>query len=70
MADQHQQARWWPRLHLALTFVWIALIPPTLLWWRDSVTWVALMSLWANIASHFAAWQAARTERRLDHDNP
>jgi len=53
-------------VHLALAFLWIAAIPPTLLWWRDSVLWVALMSLWANIASHFAAWQAAQAERKVD----
>jgi hypothetical protein len=28
------------------------------------------MSLWANIASHFAAWQASRAEMRLDPDDP
>lgn len=55
----------WEFLHLALTGVWGALITPTLLWWRESVLWVALMSLWANVASHFAAWQAAAAERHL-----
>lgn len=39
-------------LHTCLTLMWAALVLPTLLWWRDSVLWVALMSLWANIASH------------------
>ena len=60
----------WARVHLALTFLWIAAIVPTLIWWRDSVLWVAMMSLWANIASHAAAWQASRTERRMDPDDP
>ncbi len=60
----------WSRVHLALTGLWIVLILPTMLWWRESVLWVALMSLWANIASHFAAWQASRAERRLDPDDP
>lgn len=56
-------ARTWVRLHATLTAVWVVLIAPTLLWWRDSVLWVALMSLWANIAAHWAAWQGARAER-------
>lgn len=53
-------------MHAALTLVWLLLVAPTLLWWRESVLWVALMSLWANIAAHAAAWQAARAEDRAD----
>lgn len=56
-------ARFWLWVHVALSLTWVALIVPTLLWWRDSVLWVALMSLWANIASHAAAAQAAHVER-------
>jgi len=36
---------------------------PTVLLWRDSVLWVALMSVWANVAGHWSAWQATRAER-------
>lgn len=50
------------RAHLVLTLVWLVLVVPTLLWWGQSVTWVALMSVWANVASHFSGWQAARAE--------
>lgn len=39
-------------IHTCLTVLWALLAVPTLLWWRESVLWVALMSLWANIASH------------------
>lgn len=55
-------ARRLQHVHAILTLVWAALAVPTLLWWRDSVFWVALMSLWANVAGHWAAWQAARAE--------
>jgi hypothetical protein len=58
-----------PEIHLALTIIWILLIVPSLLWWRDSVLWVILLSLWANIASHFAGWSAARAERKVDASN-
>lgn len=37
---------------------------PTLLWWRDSILWIAFMSLWANVASHWGAAQAAEAEER------
>jgi hypothetical protein len=56
-------AQGWARLNWALAGLWTLLIAPTLLWWRDSVLWVALMSLWANIASHAAAALAARAEQ-------
>jgi hypothetical protein len=51
------------RFHASASIVWIVLIVPTLIWWKDSVLWVALMSLWANIASHWSGWQAARAEK-------
>lgn len=50
------------RRHLWLTLLWISLIVPTLLWWRDSVFWVALMSLYANIVGHWSAFEAARAK--------
>ncbi len=44
--------------------VWLTLIVPTVLFWKESILWVALMSIWANVASHYTAWLAARTEVR------
>ena len=55
-------ATFWRHVHAVMTLVWLGLIVPTLLFWRDSVLWIALMSIWANVASHFAAWQASRAE--------
>jgi hypothetical protein len=50
------------RIHLVLTFVWASLTIPTLLIWRESILWVAFMSLYANIVGHWAAFQASRAE--------
>jgi hypothetical protein len=58
--------RAWKNFHLAMTFGWAVLLVPTLLWWRESVLWVALMSLYANVAGHWAAYQAARAEKKED----
>lgn len=33
---------------IALIF-WVAMIVPTLIWWKDSILWLAIMSLYANI---------------------
>lgn len=35
-------------------------------WWRDSVLWVALMSIWANVVGHASAWQGARAEEQAE----
>jgi hypothetical protein len=46
-----------------LTIFWIAMIPISLITgWISSVTYVAVLSLWALVSGHWAAWQAARVE--------
>lgn len=54
------------RVHAFLTVAWLALLLPTLLWWRESILWVATMSLYANVVGHWSAWQAARAESVAD----
>lgn len=53
-------------MHLALTVAWSLLLVPTLLWWGDSVVWVSIMSLYANIVGHWSAYQAARAEDKAE----
>lgn len=48
------------RIHLVLMVAWTATILPTLLWWRNSILWVAFMSLYAIVVGHWGAYQAAR----------
>ncbi|MEV0151547.1 MULTISPECIES: hypothetical protein [unclassified Nonomuraea] len=52
----------WRTFHLVMTAVWATLLIPTMIWWRDSVLWVAVMSIWANVVGHWSAYQAARAE--------
>ena len=59
---------WLSRLHLGATGIWAMLVIPTVLLWAESILWVALMSVWANFASHFAAWQASRAEVKQDEN--
>lgn len=54
--------RYLRRFHAAMTVCWALLLIPSLLWWEDSILWIILLSVWANIASHFGAWQGARAE--------
>lgn len=55
--------------HGLMMVVWPILAIPTILWWKDSVLWVACLSLYANFASEFAAWHASRTEQKQDEQN-
>lgn len=55
-------ARGWKALHRTVAVLWLLLAIPTLLWWRQSILWVAFMSLYANVASHWAAAQAAEAD--------
>lgn len=54
------------RINGTATLIWLGLVVPTVLWWRDSLLWVALMSVWANVASHYTAWMSARAEDAAD----
>ena len=53
-------ATWLRRFHLTMICVWVGLAVPGLTIWRESIWFVVLMSLYANVAGEFAAYQAAR----------
>ena len=54
------------RLNLALLVFWTVLLVPSLLWWRDSIIWVVVMSHYALIAAHLSALMAAKAEQKVD----
>jgi hypothetical protein len=57
-----QRAEWSVRLHYTFAITWALLLIPTLLWWKESILWVAAMSLYANFVGHMGAAKAARAE--------
>ena len=62
-------ARWSPspallvRVHGALCIMWALLMVPSVLWWKESLIWVIIMSCYANFAGSMASLQAARADR-------
>ena len=50
------------KFHFAMMIVWALLGIPTVLIWKESILWVAFMSLYANFVGHFSGWDAARAE--------
>lgn len=67
-------AEWMARFNACMTGVWIALLVPTVLWWKDSLLWVIIMSAYANIVGHWSAYQGSRAgvqaERNGSSDEP
>lgn len=58
------------RLHKVMQWTWAALAIPTLLWWRESILWVAFMSLYANFVGHASAVEAAEAKTmHSEHEN-
>jgi hypothetical protein len=57
------------RIHATLTITWCSLVVPTLLWWRQSILWVAFMSLYANIVGHWSSWEGARAAEKVEQHN-
>jgi hypothetical protein len=57
------------RFHATMMAVWAGLLLPTLLFWRESILWVAFMSLYANFVGHFSAWDGARAEQQAEEEN-
>jgi hypothetical protein len=60
------KAKNWEKFHFSLMIIWGLLAVPTILFWPESILWVAFMSLYANFVGHFSAWQAARAEEKQE----
>lgn len=56
-------ARQLGRINFWLAWLWLALSVPAMLWWRESVAFLVFVSVYANVAGHISAWQAARAEQ-------
>lgn len=54
------------KLHKWLTLAWLALIIPSVLWWKDSIPWLVFMSIWANVAGHWDASETANLEEKIE----
>lgn len=56
------------RVHFWLTVGWLAIAPPAVIWWRNSVPFLVAVSVYANVAGHWAAHQAALAECRIEQE--
>lgn len=58
VANPKVQVAYWS----AMTLIWVVLLLPSLLLWKDSILWIIVMSWWANVAASAAAAVAAHGE--------
>ncbi|EPY4628663.1 hypothetical protein [Klebsiella quasipneumoniae] len=56
------------RCHLVAAVMWVALAIPSLIWWKDSVLWVILISIYANIVGHLSGYSAARADQAAEEN--
>jgi hypothetical protein len=51
------------------TIFWAVMIPVSFFTgWINSVTYVSVLSLWALVSGHWAAWQASRVEVKQEEE--
>ncbi|HDT5878386.1 TPA: hypothetical protein QHC10_003488 [Klebsiella quasipneumoniae subsp. similipneumoniae] len=56
------------RCHLVAAVMWVGLTIPSLIWWKDSVLWVILISIYANIVGHLSGYSAARADQAAEEN--
>ena len=56
------------RCHLVAAVMWVGLAIPSLIWWKDSVLWVILISIYANIVGHLSGYSAARADQAVEEN--
>lgn len=54
--------------NLAQLAVWLLLIPPSILWWKESIVYVVFLSVSANVIGAVAATTAALADLAADPD--
>lgn len=48
------------RLHAFLMVFWAVMLVPTLFWWKESILWIAIVSIYANFVGHWDGFEAAK----------
>ena len=60
------------KFHGWMTVFWALMMPVALITgWAEVVIYVSVISIYANMGTHFGAWQAARVEvKQVESENP
>ncbi|HDR2385345.1 TPA: hypothetical protein QCH91_003838, partial [Enterobacter roggenkampii] len=47
---------------------WFILAIPSVIWWKNSVLWVIIISIYANIVGHLSGYSAARADQAAESE--
>lgn len=50
------------RYHSWAAWFWFIMIIPSVIWFRQNILWVIVISLYANLATEWGSWQSTRAE--------
>nr|WP_159465796.1 hypothetical protein [Scandinavium goeteborgense] len=56
------------KLHLGAAIAWVVLAIPSVIWWKNSVLWVIIISIYANIVGHLSGYTAARADEAAEEN--
>lgn len=57
-------------LNIVQFVIWTVLIAPTMLWWRNSITWISFMSIYAIWISCLTAIMASLSAKTSKENPP
>ncbi len=57
------------KLHLGAAIAWVVLAIPSVIWWKNSVLWVIIISIYANIVGHLSGYTAARADEAAEEND-
>jgi hypothetical protein len=57
------------KMHLVSAGAWVILAIPSVLWWKNSVLWVIIISIYANVVGHLSGYTAARADEAAEEGN-
>lgn len=52
--------------HYTLAISWGVTVVPTVLWWSQSILWVAFMSIYAIVVGHWGAAEGAAAKQTTE----
>lgn len=55
----------WDSRHVYLRWFWIGAMVPTALVWKDSILWISLVSIYANVETSAGAYEASGNKWHL-----
>ena len=57
------------KVHFWLTILWVIMVPIGVFWLKNSIPFLVLVSIYANLVGHWSSFQAARAECKVDKGN-